>query len=625
MAQRIQLRRGTAAEWTAANPVLAVGEPGVETDTGKQKFGNGTSAWTALPYASKGDQGIPGVADDASVKTLINNPASQTAGALSATYAPRWKANTAYAAGVAVLSPAGDIVTAKTGFTSGASYDAANWNLSPGVTANIPVDGGQTLAAKIGMLAGPATVALLGDSTGNDDTEWFRTMLNSLGTSNPKVGIDYRVWNDTSKTYPAPTTIQAGTQDGMVVKDTFTRTGALIGSLPDTGPAWYGDAGADAQYTMSGSALTFTGTTLAGYFAYPGGDGKQKVSTNFTFSAAGASTTLRLYGLYKDANNYVAIFITFGASQITWTITKKIAGTFGTVATGTANPFAYTGATFAASITVNGTAVTAVVNGVTLNGTLLAGDVTALATTTPAGGISFNVVGGSADDFQIDRVGTTAAMQLSAYNGSVPGTGTAEALVNLDLGILPVAPDLVFISFSHNHGADTGAVFAGKLMDVVTKVRSKWPNAGIAISSQNPRITPAANITDHAARNVAARALAKQRNWGYVPAFERFMVQPNLYVLINTTDGVHPVTAGSLVWRDAALSYLNLMKPDALVPGNPTLSVTYNDDGSVASTSENGVLTTFTYNTDGTVNTQTRAGVTKTFSYDANGNVTGAA
>jgi YD repeat-containing protein len=58
---------------------------------------------------------------------------------------------------------------------------------------------------------------------------------------------------------------------------------------------------------------------------------------------------------------------------------------------------------------------------------------------------------------------------------------------------------------------------------------------------------------------------------------------------------------------------------------NPTLVVTYNADGTVATTTENGVLTTFTYNADLTVHTQTRAGVTKTFTYDANGNVTGAA
>jgi len=86
MANRIQLRRGTAAEWTAANPVLAQGEPGIETDTGKQKFGNGVAVWTALPYASKGDQGIPGVADDASVEALVADTGSDTRAALNATY-----------------------------------------------------------------------------------------------------------------------------------------------------------------------------------------------------------------------------------------------------------------------------------------------------------------------------------------------------------------------------------------------------------------------------------------------------------------------------------------------------------------------------------------------------------
>jgi hypothetical protein len=45
-------RRRTAAQWTADNPVLGPGEIGVETDTGKIKFGDGTTAWTALPYAA---------------------------------------------------------------------------------------------------------------------------------------------------------------------------------------------------------------------------------------------------------------------------------------------------------------------------------------------------------------------------------------------------------------------------------------------------------------------------------------------------------------------------------------------------------------------------------------------
>ena len=46
----IQFRRGTAAAWTAADNVLAVGEPGYETDTGKFKVGDGLTHWTDLDY-----------------------------------------------------------------------------------------------------------------------------------------------------------------------------------------------------------------------------------------------------------------------------------------------------------------------------------------------------------------------------------------------------------------------------------------------------------------------------------------------------------------------------------------------------------------------------------------------
>ena len=50
MATRMQQRRGTAAQWTAANPILAAGEIGFETDTSRFKMGNGSSTWSALTY-----------------------------------------------------------------------------------------------------------------------------------------------------------------------------------------------------------------------------------------------------------------------------------------------------------------------------------------------------------------------------------------------------------------------------------------------------------------------------------------------------------------------------------------------------------------------------------------------
>lgn len=47
---KFQFRKGTAAEWTAANPTLALAEMGVETNTGLFKIGNGTTAWNSLAY-----------------------------------------------------------------------------------------------------------------------------------------------------------------------------------------------------------------------------------------------------------------------------------------------------------------------------------------------------------------------------------------------------------------------------------------------------------------------------------------------------------------------------------------------------------------------------------------------
>jgi hypothetical protein len=66
MTTKIQVRRDTAANWTAANPVLSSGEIGVETDTQKMKTGNGVTAWTSLIYtgsntgSGSGTQGATG-------------------------------------------------------------------------------------------------------------------------------------------------------------------------------------------------------------------------------------------------------------------------------------------------------------------------------------------------------------------------------------------------------------------------------------------------------------------------------------------------------------------------------------------------------------------------------------
>jgi hypothetical protein len=50
MATRMQQRRGTATQWTTANPVLNAAEIGWESDTNKFKIGDGTNNWANLTY-----------------------------------------------------------------------------------------------------------------------------------------------------------------------------------------------------------------------------------------------------------------------------------------------------------------------------------------------------------------------------------------------------------------------------------------------------------------------------------------------------------------------------------------------------------------------------------------------
>lgn len=54
MADIIQIRRDTEANWKAANPILAQGEPALEIDSKKEKIGDGVTAWNALGYRNAG-------------------------------------------------------------------------------------------------------------------------------------------------------------------------------------------------------------------------------------------------------------------------------------------------------------------------------------------------------------------------------------------------------------------------------------------------------------------------------------------------------------------------------------------------------------------------------------------
>ena len=78
MTTTIKLRRDTASNWANANPILAAGEPGVETDTLRVKYGDGSNTWTNLAYSAVGNATYANTAGSATTATTAVSAATAT-------------------------------------------------------------------------------------------------------------------------------------------------------------------------------------------------------------------------------------------------------------------------------------------------------------------------------------------------------------------------------------------------------------------------------------------------------------------------------------------------------------------------------------------------------------------
>jgi len=124
----IKIRRDTAANWTSANPILASGEPGLETDTLALKYGDGVTEWNDLDYSSVANAVFATSAGTANVALSVD------------------VANVANIGNIATVNLDGNIFNALRGDGSFGPVDSAGTSINNGLTSvSIPTANGNII------------------------------------------------------------------------------------------------------------------------------------------------------------------------------------------------------------------------------------------------------------------------------------------------------------------------------------------------------------------------------------------------------------------------------------------------------------------------------------------------
>lgn len=188
---QFQFRRGTAAQWTSANPTLASGEFGYETDTGKAKIGDGSTAWTSLGYAVGAGVAVGSITGlGTGVATWLATPSS--ANLASAVTDETGSGSLVFGTTPTIATPTLTLSTTSSTTSARISYDSTNKKIQVGDGTNALDYASSTL--QLNAQTGTTYTFVLGDK-------------DKLVTASNAAAQTYSIPTNASVAYPTGTQI----------------------------------------------------------------------------------------------------------------------------------------------------------------------------------------------------------------------------------------------------------------------------------------------------------------------------------------------------------------------------------------------------------------------------------
>jgi hypothetical protein len=325
---RIQVRRGTAAQWTSVNPILAAGELGVESDTNLFKFGNGSSTWTALSYANNSDVAIGEISQDAINTALTvgsgltktyNDGANTITIAVDASYfneLAQDALNTAFTSGTGITKTYDDSANTITVAVDTTVIADRSWVTGQITTLSNSVDSGFLEASDRGAASG---VASLDSNTLVPQAQILEPVQDIVGAMTAGGRGLNTSYNDSTGTLTLTPSISG--RNGISVEDvagngiglyldniinaqTKLTTPLVEASTVSATTVNTGDITVSGNLTVNGTTTTVNSTTVS--FDDPMiyvGDGNQSNVLDLGVVAAFNNGTYQHAGLVRDASD----------------------------------------------------------------------------------------------------------------------------------------------------------------------------------------------------------------------------------------------------------------------------------------------------------------------------------